>query len=86
MREPLKAAARGLAFVLVLPVLGSYAIRRRILGPDRALVGSAQALALVPGLPGGYLRRAFLSRVLAEDEMAQEIVRMLAEDEFVVRS
>ena len=65
MREPLKAAARGLALIVVLPALLSYAIRRRILGPDRALVGSAQALALVPGLPGGYLRRAFLSRVLA---------------------
>ena len=35
------------------------------LGPNQALEGSSQALALVPGLPGDYLRRAFLARVLA---------------------
>jgi hypothetical protein len=34
------------------------------MGRDAALEGSAQALALVPGLPGDYLRRAFLMRVL----------------------
>ncbi len=32
--------------------------------PDRALQGSAQALALLPGLPGLYIRRAFLSVAL----------------------
>ena len=36
-----------------------------MLGPDRALEGSTQLLALVPGIIGQYLRRAFLSRVLA---------------------
>jgi acetyltransferase-like isoleucine patch superfamily enzyme len=65
VREHLKTAARGAALMLVLPALFSYSIRRLILGPDRALAGSAQALALLPGLAGGYLRRAFLSRVLA---------------------
>ena len=65
MRERLKAAARGVALVLVTPALLSYGIRRRILGPDRALEGSTQALAWLPGLTGVYLRRAFLSRVLA---------------------
>src|SRR6185295_18039122 len=34
-------------------------------GRDRAIEASTQALGLIPGLPGQYLRRAFLSRTLA---------------------
>ena len=66
MRERLKALARGAATVVVAPALLSYRIRAAILGRDRALEGSTQALSLAPGLLGQYLRRAFLSRVLAE--------------------
>jgi virginiamycin A acetyltransferase len=65
VREAAKATLRGLALVAVLPALVSYAIRRPLLGADRALEGSSQALGLVPGLTGDYLRRAFLARVLA---------------------
>jgi virginiamycin A acetyltransferase len=65
MREVIKAAVRGFAFVIVLPSLGSFLVRRAVLGNDRALEGSTQALSLIPGLPGQYLRRAFLSRTLA---------------------
>lgn len=65
MREVLKALARGLATVCVAPALASYHARRFVLGRDRALEGSTQALSLVPGLAGQYLRRAFLSWVLA---------------------
>jgi len=65
MREVLKATARGLAFVCVLPALLSYAIRRAVLGRDRALEGSTQALSLVPGILGQYLRRAFLAQTIA---------------------
>ena len=65
MREGLKSAAHLVATALVLPALVSYAVRRRILGADRALEGSTQALSLVPGLAGCYLRRAFLVQVLA---------------------
>jgi acetyltransferase-like isoleucine patch superfamily enzyme len=65
LREGLKALVRGLALVLVLPALASYAVRARIFGPDRALEGSSQALALVPGLLGQYVRRAFFAQVLA---------------------
>jgi acetyltransferase-like isoleucine patch superfamily enzyme len=64
-RDALKAAARGLATLVVLPALCSFWIRRPILGADRALEGSTQALGLVPGLLGQYLRRAFLERTLA---------------------
>jgi acetyltransferase-like isoleucine patch superfamily enzyme len=64
-RDWLKASARALACVAVTPMLLSYFVRARLLGPDRALEGSTQALSLVPGLSGQYLRRAFLARTLA---------------------
>ncbi|MCC7009127.1 MAG: acyltransferase [Acidobacteria bacterium] len=35
------------------------------MGADRALEGSTEALGLMPGLAGIYVRRAFLSRALA---------------------
>ena len=57
--------ARGLAGLVIVPALISFFLRRLVLGADRALEGSSQALASVPGLPGEYLRRAFLGRVLA---------------------
>jgi virginiamycin A acetyltransferase len=66
VRAAVKALARGAAFLAVLPALASYAIRSRILGPNRALEGSSQALGLLPGLLGQYLRRAFYAWVLAE--------------------
>jgi acetyltransferase-like isoleucine patch superfamily enzyme len=64
MREWLKAAARGVATIAVLPQLISYSIRAAIMGETYALAGSTQLLSLVPGLTGQYLRRAFLARVL----------------------
>ena len=64
MRDTLKAAARALATLAVTPSLLSYAVRRPLLGRDRALEGSSQALGLLPGLVGDYMRRAFLSQVL----------------------
>jgi virginiamycin A acetyltransferase len=65
MREAVKGVVRVLAFVAVAPQLISFAVRSRILGRDRALEGSTQALALVPGLVGQYLRRAFLAQAIA---------------------
>jgi acetyltransferase-like isoleucine patch superfamily enzyme len=65
LRDATKRAAHIAAFIAVVPALLSYSLRARMLGRDRALEGSTQALALLPGLVGQYLRRAFLSRVLA---------------------
>ncbi|MEO7192300.1 MAG: DapH/DapD/GlmU-related protein [Vicinamibacterales bacterium] len=65
MRETLKAVARAVATIGVSPLLLSYAVRRVLLGGDRALEGSAQTLSQVSGIVGEYLRRAFLARVLA---------------------
>ena len=65
MKALLKSLARGLATVVILPQLVSYTLRAAVMGRDRALEGSTQLLSLVPGLPGQFLRRAFLARVLA---------------------
>ncbi len=64
-KEFLKALARATATVLALPPLISFLVRRLVLGPDRALLGSTQALSLIPGVFGQYVRTAFLRRVLA---------------------
>jgi acetyltransferase-like isoleucine patch superfamily enzyme len=65
MREAAKRLARGLALVAVFPSFVSFALRSRLIGRDHALEGSTQALALIPGLTGQYLRRAFLSKTIA---------------------
>jgi acetyltransferase-like isoleucine patch superfamily enzyme len=63
-RDAAKTAAFWLATAAMAPALLSYRIRSTVIGADRALEGSTQALALVPGILGQYLRRAFLARVL----------------------
>jgi virginiamycin A acetyltransferase len=65
VRAAVKTALRVLALVAVSPALASFWVKRLIIGGDRALVGSTQALSLIPGLTGQYLRRAFLSRTIA---------------------
>jgi acetyltransferase-like isoleucine patch superfamily enzyme len=64
MKEWLKAAARAVATLVILPQLVTFRLRALITDEDRALTGSTQLLSLVPGLCGQYLRRAFLARVL----------------------
>ena len=64
MRELAKRVTFWAATVAVVPALLSFLVRSLVLGRDRALEGSTQALGLVPGLTGQYLRRAFLARVL----------------------
>lgn len=64
MRHALKYLVHSVATVLVAPQVLSYVVRARVLGPDRALTGSSQVLALVPGVLGIVLRRAFLARAL----------------------
>lgn len=64
MREAAKSVARALATILVSPCLASFHVKRLFIGRDRALEGSSQFLALLPGLVGVYLRGAFLARVL----------------------
>lgn len=65
VKDLAKRVARALAAVAMTPSVVSFRLRARVMGTDRALEGSTQLLALVPGLPGQYLRRAFLMRALA---------------------
>jgi virginiamycin A acetyltransferase len=65
VREVVKGTLHALATLAVVPALISFVVRRAVLGPDRALHGSTQALSMLPGLLGVYVRRAFLCRTLA---------------------
>jgi|RhiMetdeSRZDD1v2_1073273.scaffolds.fasta_scaffold15391_6 virginiamycin A acetyltransferase len=65
VRDTLKSIARGLALLAVLPALASFRIRAALMGANRALEGSTQTLALIPGVLGQYLRRAFLAQTIA---------------------
>ncbi len=64
MKRTLKAAASGLALLLVLPAYLAYRAGAAVLGAEKAFPGWSQALSLVPGLGGAYLRRAFYRLVL----------------------
>jgi virginiamycin A acetyltransferase len=64
MKGTVKTTLRWVATIAVMPLVASYRVRSAMMGRDRALQGSTQFLALVPGLPGQYLRRAFLSFAL----------------------
>jgi virginiamycin A acetyltransferase len=64
MRETLKTLARAAATVVMFPMVVSFWMRAVILGRNRALEGSTQVLALLPGVLGQYLRRAFLQFAL----------------------
>lgn len=65
LREGAKNMAHTGGLALALPALLSYRCKSLVLGPNRALEGSSQALSLIPGLLGRYIRQAFFSRVLA---------------------
>jgi acetyltransferase-like isoleucine patch superfamily enzyme len=73
VRDFVKALLHGLATIAVTPALVSYAIRRTFLGADRALEGSTQALAVLPGLLGVYLRRAFLCQTIASCDRSASV-------------
>jgi acetyltransferase-like isoleucine patch superfamily enzyme len=64
-REALKAVGRCVALLLVTPLLLWHWLWAALIGRDRAVEGSSELASLWPGLVGQYLRRAFLSRVLA---------------------
>jgi virginiamycin A acetyltransferase len=66
VREFLKATVRGAALVAIAPFFLSFQLKALLLGRNRALLGSSQALAVIPGVLGQYMRRAFLSLTIAE--------------------
>jgi acetyltransferase-like isoleucine patch superfamily enzyme len=65
-RAVAKWLARAAAHVAATPVLLVHALKVPVLGKDRALEGSTQLLALLPGVSGQYIRRAFLAWTVAE--------------------
>jgi virginiamycin A acetyltransferase len=64
MLDTLKTIARCLATLVVMPAIVSFQIRSLLLGRDRALASSTQALAFIPGIVGQDLRRAFLAQAI----------------------
>lgn len=63
-REFLRMIAQAAATALVSPLFLAFWVQGRLLGRDRALQNVTQALALLPGLTGQYLRRGFLVHAL----------------------
>jgi acetyltransferase-like isoleucine patch superfamily enzyme len=64
MKNALKAMFNVLGALLALPFVVWARIGLSLLGSERLYSGSAQALALVPGAPGRFLRRGFYCLVL----------------------
>jgi acetyltransferase-like isoleucine patch superfamily enzyme len=64
-RVIVKLILRLVALACASPFIASYYLKALVIGFDRSLEGSTQMLSLVPGLPGRYLRVAFLRCALA---------------------
>lgn len=73
MRSALKTVAYLAATLVVSPAIASYHVKSLVIGPNRALEGSTQALAWLPGLIGVYLRGAFLAAVLAHFDRSASV-------------
>jgi acetyltransferase-like isoleucine patch superfamily enzyme len=64
LKECLKTSANAAATILVLPAFLLYQLGRLILGAQRVFPGWSQAMSLVPGMTGAYMRRAFYRLIL----------------------
>jgi acetyltransferase-like isoleucine patch superfamily enzyme len=63
MRSVLKMIGNGIALLLVLPFFLLYRLETLLLGRHQVFPGWSQALSLIPGLTGVFLRRAFYNLV-----------------------
>ncbi len=68
----LKAMANIVAALIVLPAVGWHWAESWMIGRERSFSGWSQSFALVPGLLGQYLRRAFYRWVL--DRCGRDVV------------
>lgn len=59
MKPVLKSLIGGLAMLLILPCWVGFLLGSLVLGRGKAFPGWSQALSLIPGLPGVFLRWAF---------------------------
>jgi virginiamycin A acetyltransferase len=73
LKSAIKHTLHYLCVVLVSPLLLTYWLSSLAIGRNRALEGASQTLAILPGLPGVYLRRAFLACVLKHCAVSAEI-------------
>jgi virginiamycin A acetyltransferase len=64
MKEAVKTLANAVCLILVLPLVLAFRAGALMLGREKAFPGYSQALSLLPGLAGVYLRRAFYRLVL----------------------
>ena len=73
MKPLAKAILNAIATLCILPALLMYWASAAVTGKNRALEGSSQLFASLPGLPGVFLRRAFLKCVLTRCHSSAEI-------------
>jgi virginiamycin A acetyltransferase len=66
MRERVKCFGRMLALCGALPFYLCFRLTGMLLGPAIAFEDMSQAISLLPGTMGAYIRRAFYARTLAE--------------------
>jgi acetyltransferase-like isoleucine patch superfamily enzyme len=66
MKQLAKQLADAVATTLVLPAFVLYRLGSACLGREKAFPGWSQAFALLPGISGAYLRRAFYRLVLPQ--------------------
>jgi virginiamycin A acetyltransferase len=59
-------AVRFLTAVAILPLMVAYWVYRAVFGADAAVEEASQALAMVPGRIGVFLRAVFFSKVLSQ--------------------
>jgi acetyltransferase-like isoleucine patch superfamily enzyme len=65
MKGTLKALANGVSLALAFPCYLAFRAGGLLLGRERAFQGWSQALSLIPGFLGAYVRRAFYRLALA---------------------
>ncbi|QVL31141.1 acyltransferase [Telmatocola sphagniphila] len=61
MKSIVKSALHFLANIAAFPFVLVYFLKVPVLGKDRSLEGSTEQLAILPGVSGQYIRRAFLA-------------------------
>lgn len=59
MKQLLKQSVRGVAILMVIPVLVLYFLVTGVLARQHVIAGFSQGMALLPGIFGVYLRAAF---------------------------
>lgn len=73
MKSAIKLILHFFCVVVISPLLLIYWFSSLLVGKNRALEGSSQAIAILPGIPGIYLRRAFLACVLKQCDITAEV-------------